>query len=149
MDWVGFATISGFGTLTIASGASLSLNDGILNGVTLDNAGAATLVSYNSNWLTLENGAELVNEPGASFTIPLSDQIKSDDTATAFINEGTLTQIGPTSDQTFIQAASFIQTGTGATVAGRWYPRVRRERHDRRLDHRRRGHDAHVRGSLD
>ncbi len=116
MDWVDFATISGFGTLTIASGASLSLNDGILNGVTLDNAGAATLVSYNSNWLTLENGAELVNEPGASFTIPLGDQIKSDDTATAFLNEGTLTQIGPTSDQTFIQAASFIQTGTGATV---------------------------------
>ena len=42
MNWDG-GTISGFGTLTIASGASLSLWDVTLDGVTLDNAGAATL----------------------------------------------------------------------------------------------------------
>ena len=123
MVWNGAAAISGFGTLTIASGAVLHLSTGFflgtetLNGVKLDNAGVATLVGAvgSNNGLALENEAEFVNEPGGSFTILTSGPITSDGTATAFINQGNLIVPATAIGQTVVQPA-FTQTTTGTTV---------------------------------
>ena len=123
MVWNGAAAISGFGTLTIASGSVLHLSTGYylgtetLNGVKLENSGAATLVGSigSNNGLALENGAEFVNEPGASFTVLTSGPITSDGTATAFINQGSLIAPATATGQTIIQPA-FTQTTTGTTV---------------------------------
>ena len=123
MVWNGEAVISGFGTLTIASGAVLHLSTGYylgtetLNGVMLDNAGMATLVGAvgSDNGLALENGAEFVNEPGGIFTILTSGPITSDGTATAFVNQGSLIQPATAIGQTIIEPA-FTQTTTGTTV---------------------------------
>ena len=123
MVWNGAAAISGFGTLTIASGALLHLSTGhylgteTLNGVELDNAGTATLVGAigSNNGLALENGAKLINEPGATFTILTSGPITSDGTVTAFINQGNLIIPVTAAGQTIIQGA-FTQTSTGTTL---------------------------------
>ncbi len=114
-------TISGFGTLAIAGGATLELSSGYdvetetLNGVTLDNAGAATLIGNGGQGLALQNGAEFVNEPGASFTILTACPITSDGTATSFTNEGSLIDSASAIGQTIIQP-SFTQTSTGTLV---------------------------------
>ncbi len=120
MYWGG-GTISGFGTVTIAPGATLDLPDGrggteFLSGVTLDNAGATTFLGYSIySGLALENGAAFVNEPGATFTILTAGPISSDGTATSFINEGALINPATAIGQTVIGPA-FTQTSTGTTV---------------------------------
>ena len=122
MVWGLEGTISGFGTLTIASGAALSLSTGqfigteTLDGVRLVNAGAASFLGVSDNiGLALDNGAEFVNKPGASFTILTSGLISSDGTATSFLNEGNLIEPATAIGQTIIQPV-FTQTSTGMTM---------------------------------
>ena len=129
MTWYD-GTITGFGSLDIADGATLSITGypgGVLtlDGVVLDNAGAATVSLAGGCCgfqLALEDGAGIVNQPTGSFTFP-SDftyatqvVITSDGTATFFENEGSLVQANLTdgSDPMIIQPA-FTQTATGTT----------------------------------
>ena len=115
-------TIAGFGTLMIGSQATLSMDVSsnqfteTLDGVTLDNAGAASLGGDGAFGLSLENNAVFDNQPGASFTFlngPSGVYVTSDGTATSFKNEGDLTQAGTGGDE--IDPA-FIQTATGSTA---------------------------------
>ena len=118
-------TISGLGTLTIASGATLSLGGGqgdieTLGGATLNNAGTATLTSVLfSDGITLEDGAGIDNQPGGSFTFLDASEgayIYSDSSPTFFTNQGSLIFAETVGGQTFIQTASFTETTTGSTV---------------------------------
>jgi len=125
MTWVG-GTVSGGGSLVIANGATLNMsgfggNDVTLDGVVLENAGAATLTVTNccAFELALENGAGIDNKSTGSFAfVPAENneaaEITSDGTATFFTNEGTLSQPSGTMGQTIIEPA-FTQTATGMT----------------------------------
>src|SRR5208283_5238123 len=71
MTWNGGA-ISGFGTLSIPAAATLTLGDPgaadteVLNGVSLKNAGSATLAGlfgHGSGGLSLQSGASVENQP--------------------------------------------------------------------------------------
>jgi len=126
MVWQG-GTISGFGSLTIASGASLDLSDGAfvftetLSGTDLINYGTINFLGITYPFsspdygLALQSDAEDVNETGASFAILTSGLIESDATATAFINEGTLIVPATAIGETLMEPA-FVQTSSGTTV---------------------------------
>ncbi len=123
--WDG-GTISGFRTLSIPAAATASLGepDGLftefLDGVTLDNAGTATLsdVGYPTGYsLGLGNGAGVDNQPGGSFTFLTTTAILSDGTATFFKNEGTLTQAGGVGSDGNINVP-FNNTGSVAVQQG-------------------------------
>ena len=74
MTWNG-GSITGFGTLNIADGATLVIsgyqNAETLDGVVLENAGTATMASTNSDartiGLALENGAGIDNQATGTF----------------------------------------------------------------------------------
>jgi hypothetical protein len=97
MSWTG-GTITGFGSLDIANGATLAMSGSVgqvvtLDGVTLENAGAATLSAQNCCSpalfaLALQNGAGIDNQAAGSFRLLNAEAITSDATATFFRNEG-------------------------------------------------------------
>ncbi len=127
MTWDNHGTISGFGTLTIASQASLAMGDTAvaypetLIGVALNNAGETTLSSPVNGGLpyvglVLESNAVFNNEPGASFTFLTGALITSDGSATAFINQGNVIQAAVASGQSSFMQPAFTQTSTGTTV---------------------------------
>jgi hypothetical protein len=119
MTWVG-GTISGFSALAIAGGATLSMgldNGGYaetLDGVTLDNAGTATLAGIGIYSLEQESGAGVVNQTGGSFTLQDNVFVYSDGSATSFTNAGSLSHTGPAASTGEIREA-FTQTATGTT----------------------------------
>ncbi len=128
MIWGG-GTITGFGALDIANGATLDIggygdNAETLDGIVLDNAGTAKLAATNSDartvGLALENGAGIDNQATGTFSfptnysLPSNAQITSDDSATFFTNEGTLIQPAANAGQTTILPA-FTQTDSGTT----------------------------------
>jgi Bacterial Ig-like domain (group 3) len=98
MTWAG-GTITGFGALDIAGGASLNLGNGnnlteTLDGVELQNAGVVSLSTAgdSSNGLALEDDGGIDNQVGGSFTFLTQATISSDGSATYFTNEGSLIQ---------------------------------------------------------
>ena len=118
MSWTG-GTISGAGTLAAQNGLALgdpnTNADEYLSGITLDNAGAATLSANTLNeGLVLTNGAVFDNQPGASLTIQTNIRVLGDGTGT-FINAGSLTQVQSVPAVTAIDP-TFNQTSTGSTL---------------------------------
>jgi virginiamycin B lyase len=123
MSWGG-GTVTGFGTLDIASGATLEMGSSgnptqTLNGVELQNAGTVDLYTA---VMALDNGAGIDNQAGASFTLDNccghtgNDTISSDGTATYFTNAGSLTEAaGVGTGISYIQP-SFSQTNTGSIL---------------------------------
>ena len=120
LTWAG-GTISGFGTVSVSSQAALTLgaaNNSLneeLTGITLDNAGIATLSANTQNeGLVLTNGAIFDNQPGASLRIETNIRIFGDSTST-FINAGSLIQVQSVPAVTAIDP-TFNQTSTGSTL---------------------------------
>jgi hypothetical protein len=129
-------TITGSGTLDIASGATLNLNNGdssaieTLDGAVLDNAGAVTMSDGNAccpqDGLTLQNGAGIDNQAGGSFTFLSTaangqnarEIIFSDGSATFFTNAGTVIQTAtvPNVDNGSVIDPAFTQTANGTTL---------------------------------
>ena len=154
-------TISGLGTLTIASGATLSLGGPQrsierLDGTTLDNAGTANLTSvFYTDGMMLEDGAGIDNEPGGSFTFLGNSHpsggayIYSDSSPTFFTNEGSLILRRNRERPDIHPNRILYRDEHGVDSTERRLPRVRRKCHVQRLDHCRHWHDAHVRRSVD
>ncbi len=119
MAWTG-GTIAGGGTLSAQGGLALgSSGDEVtetLDGVALDNAGAASFSG--SEGMALQGGAGIDNQPGGRFTFLTTAYFSSDATATYFKNEGSLTVAEPAGDYAEI-APAFTQTGTGPPWSGR------------------------------
>ena len=118
--WTG-GTMSGSGTtiaeggLTLGSSTAGTIDDEILSGRTLENAGVATLSSLDDgDGLYLNGGATLENQTGASFSIATDAQIffggdsPSDGTV---VNAGTFAKTGGTG--TSLVGVTFNQTGAG------------------------------------
>ena len=79
MGLEGWATITGFGTLNIADGATLAIggyqNAETLDGIVLENAGTAAMASTNTGALelsplALQNGAGIDNQATGTFSFP-------------------------------------------------------------------------------
>ncbi len=145
MTWTG-GTIAGLGALDIADGAALQVsldagNTATLDGVVLENAGAASLslaAGCCSFSLALEDEAGIDNQATGRFTFPTdfpyatAGQITSDGSGTFFDNEGALIQPAGNIGETFIeptftqsdvgsvsvQQGSFVLGGDGSTVSG-------------------------------
>jgi len=118
--WTG-GTMSGSGVtdaqggLTIGSTESGSYTEN-LSGRTLDNDATATLSSPSPdspNGLDFYNGATLINEPGASFSVTTDTSIVGS-SGNTFINEGTFAKTGGTNSPVSV---TFNQSGTGTTLA--------------------------------
>ena len=153
IDWIG-GTLTGFGALEIPQTATLLLSSGAnsetLDGVELQNAGAASLSLGNfccgPIGLVLVNGAGVDNQSTGSFAFESNGGtplISTDPSATYFDNEGSITvDVTPTygADPTRVHAE-------------RHRHHVRQFRRDgparrRRADHdRRAGHDCIRRGA--
>ncbi|MGO9923386.1 MAG: Ig-like domain repeat protein [Isosphaeraceae bacterium] len=121
MTWQN-GTISGFSSLAIASGASLTLGQpggsytDTLQGVQLSNAGAVTISGYQGGAaLQLDSGASVDNLAGGTFTAAGSMSIQGDGApGEAFTNEGTLVYDPADSGYSPINLV-FDQAGTGST----------------------------------
>lgn len=95
--WTG-GTLSGAGTLSLAASASLTINpasSATLNARQIANAGSLT---WADGQLNTGNGAALVNQSGASFTLTSDDSLvfNQGGTRTAITNAGTLAKTGGT-----------------------------------------------------
>jgi PKD domain len=127
MTWVG-GTVTGFGALNIPSGAVLNLNQPGANnietlvGAALENAGTVNVLGTNNGnyGLSLQSGAGVENQLGASFNFQVNAPIISDGSATYFTNAGGLTQgAGATGSGGCCASAiapAFTQTATGSVT---------------------------------
>jgi hypothetical protein len=85
--WNG-GTIQGSGTLTAQGGLFLGLNPKVLDGMTLDNAGAAV---WSAGQFNLNNGATLINEAAGTLDVQANDVMENAAGAEpSFINQGLL-----------------------------------------------------------
>ncbi len=121
INWTGGAIMTGTaGTVEAEGGLTLGISTSsvpeTLDGVTLDNAGAATLSASSSAYgLLLENGAVFDNQCTGSLTFETSATVYSDNAAT-FLNEGILTQTeSPAPILDSVETPTFDQTSTGST----------------------------------
>ena len=119
--WTG-GTMSGSGItdaqggLTIGGTGTGTYNEN-LSGRTLENDATATL-SISSpdspNGLDFYNGATLINEPGASFSVTTDTSIANGNGVNTFVNEGTFAKTGGTSSPVSV---TFNQSSAGTTLA--------------------------------
>jgi hypothetical protein len=125
VSWVG-GTLSGFGSLSIPAASTLNLGQQgaqvseVLDGVTLDNAGTATLsdIGYPSDYsLGLQNGAGVDNQAGGSFTFLTSAVIISGGAGTFFENAGMSIDAAGAGSDTFINAP-FSNSGSVTVQQG-------------------------------
>jgi hypothetical protein len=125
MTWTA-GTISGSGVLNIASGAVLNLNEPTNNatetlvGAVLENAGTANVLGTNNlnSGLSLQSGAGVQNQAGASFNFQVNASIFSDGSATYYSNAGSLTQVAGANSffgGGTVIAPAFTQTASGTT----------------------------------
>ncbi|MCQ9374374.1 filamentous hemagglutinin N-terminal domain-containing protein [Methyloversatilis sp. XJ19-13] len=125
LDWTAGSIISGPGTLDVADGANVMINDSVgggfhtLSGITLNNAGVVNyaVASGNSRELLINDGTVFNNTGRFNFT---GDNVISDNSGNGgeFNNAGTLAKTGGAGSSGFANQARFNNLDGGTVDSG-------------------------------